>query len=165
MQLLVRSKMSVMMNISLYQRRSLAPGAMLFMCSLSVTPQHWLMLWRLTRSHYQLTRACANPSSAGTAVPTAPQFVSPHSTSLSVSSLFKRLLLLLLLLWLHFNLCSRRRLPGFLLLPRSISRSHSLLCPVPELCSLQLIWRGSSAFCWISVLYVACEWGEFCVDP
>lgn len=60
-----KSKNRVVVNIS-----PLAPGAVLFMCGLGVTLQHWVMLYELTRSHYQLTRACTNPSSAGTAIPT-----------------------------------------------------------------------------------------------
>lgn len=67
----------VVMNSGLCSSRPLAPGVVLFMHSLSVTLQHWVMLWQLTRSHYQLTRACANPSSAGTAIPTTPSSPSP----------------------------------------------------------------------------------------
>lgn len=101
------------MNFSLYQSCPLAPGAMLFMFSLSVTLQHWVMLRQRTRSHYQQTRACTHPSSAGTAIPTTPVLSISLSVSFSLSFLLNRLLplLLLLLLLTALKLSSLRRPP------------------------------------------------------
>lgn len=98
------------MNIGLYSSRPLAPGIMLFMRSLRVTLQHWVMLWQLTRSHYQLTRACANPSSAGTAIPITPVFSISESATLQHNSHFflRGSFIFSSFCWHHLNRCTLR---------------------------------------------------------